>query len=149
MIYLAILTFVFVIFAFCFLYFWGINPGDMTVFYAAGEGLTFPAPIIIIGAILIGLLLGNGLHILSLIAHSFSHWRRDHSQKKAQETNAIYREGVGRLLSGDLKKARTLLKKAIGQLHGEPWPVAKSRGSGPEKPRGSFQDGSYPGRDRP
>ena len=57
MIYLAILTFVFVIFAFCFLYFWGINPGDMTVFYAAGEGLTFPAPIIIIGAILIGLLL--------------------------------------------------------------------------------------------
>jgi len=113
MIYLAILTFVFVIFAFCFLYFWGINPGDMTVFYAAGEGLTFPAPIIIIGAILIGLLLGNGLHILSLIAHSFSHWRRDHSQKKAQETNAIYREGVGRLLSGDLKKARTLLKKAI------------------------------------
>ena len=113
MIYLAILTFVFVIFAFCFLYFWGINPGDMTVFFAAGEGLTFPTPIIIIGAILIGLLLGNGLHILSLIAHSFSHWRRDQSQKKAQETNAIYREGVGRLLSGDLKKARVLLNKAI------------------------------------
>ena len=36
MIYLAILTFVFVIFAFCFLYFWGINPGDMTVFFTAG-----------------------------------------------------------------------------------------------------------------
>ena len=113
MIYLAILTFVFVIFAFCFLYFWGINPGDMTVFFAAGEGLTFPTPIILIGAILIGLLLGNGLHILSLIAHSFSHWRRDQSQKKAQETNAIYREGVVRLLSGDLKKARVLLKKAM------------------------------------
>ena len=113
MIYLALLTFVFVIFAFCFLYFWGINPGDLTVYYAAGEGLTFPAPIIIIGAILIGLLLGNGLHILSIVAHSFSHWRRDQGQKKAQETNAIYREGVGRLLSGDLKKARVLLNKAI------------------------------------
>ncbi len=113
MIYLAILTFIFVLFVLCFLYFWGINPGDMTVFYAAGEGLTFPTPIIIIGAILVGLLLGNGLHILSIIGHSFSHWRRDMGQKKAQETNTIYREGVGRLLSGDLKKARVLLNKAL------------------------------------
>lgn len=115
MIYLAILTFIFVIFAFCFLYFWGINPGDMTVYYSAGESLTFPTPIIIIGAILVGLLLGNGLHILSIIGHSFSHWRRDQSQKKAQETNAIYREGVGRLLSGDLKKAKGLLNKALAR----------------------------------
>jgi uncharacterized protein HemY len=113
MIYLAILTFIFVIFAFGFLYFWGINPGDMTVYYSAGESLTFPTPIMLIGAILVGLLLGNGLHILSIISHSFSHWRRDQSLKKAQGTNAIYREGVGRLLSGDLKKSKGLLNKAL------------------------------------
>ena len=113
MITIAIFMFVFIIFAFCFLYFWGINPGDITVFLTSDFSITFPIPIILISTILIGLLLGNGVHIFSLIGHSLTHWRRDRKDKKAQEVGAIYREGVGRLLSGDIKKAHTLLQKAL------------------------------------
>jgi lipopolysaccharide biosynthesis regulator YciM len=113
MIIIAIFMFIFIIFAFCFLYFWGINPGDITVFMTEDFSVTFPTPIILISTILIGLLLGNGVHIFSLIGHSLSHWRRERKEKKTQEVGSIYREGVGRLLSGDIKKAHTLLQKAL------------------------------------
>jgi lipopolysaccharide biosynthesis regulator YciM len=113
MIIIAIFMFIFIIFAFCFLYFWGINPGDFTVFLTSDYSITFPAPIIIISTILIGLLLGNGVHIFSLLAHSLTHWRRERKDKRNQEIGSIYREGVGRLLSGDIKKAHTLLQKAL------------------------------------
>lgn len=113
MVKIALFMFVFIIFAFCFLYFWGINPGDITVYVTADQSITFPAPIILITAVLIGLLLGNGVHILSLSAHSFGHWRRNRKQKKDEEISTIYRNGVASLLSGDLKKARQLLQKAL------------------------------------
>ena len=113
MVKIALFMFFFIIFAFCFLYFWGINPGDITVFVTADQSITFPAPIILVTAVLIGLLLGNGVHILSLGAYSVGSWRRNRIQKKNEEIGAIYRDGVARLLSGDLKKARQLLQKAL------------------------------------
>lgn len=113
MITIALFMFIFIIFAFCFLYFWGINPGDITVFLTQDFSITFPVPIILISTVLVGLLLGNGVHIFSLIGHSLTHWRRDRKDKKGQEVGAIYREGVGRLLSGDVKKAHALLQKAL------------------------------------
>lgn len=113
MIVIALFMFVFVLFALFFLYFWGINPGDMTVFFASDQSFTFPTPIFLIAAVLLGLLLGNGLHILSLFGRSLSSWRGTRHQKRSEETISIYRKGVGRLLSGDLKKARTLLQKAL------------------------------------
>lgn len=113
MIIVAIFIFIFIIFCFCFLYFSRINPGDITIFLTADYSIVFPVAIILLGAILVGLLLGNGVHILSLIGHSLTHWRRDRKDKKVQEVGSIYREGVGRLLSGDVKKAHTLLQKAL------------------------------------
>ncbi|PLX93140.1 MAG: hypothetical protein C0619_04855 [Desulfuromonas sp.] len=113
MVKIALFMFVFIVFAFCFLYFWGINPGDITVYVTADQGITFPAPIILITAVLIGLLLGNGVHVLSIGAFSLGQWRRNRRQKKDEEIGAIYRDGVARLLSGDLKKARQLLQKAL------------------------------------
>lgn len=113
MITIALFMFVFIIFAFCFLYFWGINPGDITVFLTEDYSITFPIPIILISTVLLGLLLGNGVHIFSLIGHSLTNWRRERREKKAQEVGVIYREGVGRLLSGDVKKAHSLLQKAL------------------------------------
>lgn len=113
MVKIALFMFVFIVFAFCFLYFWGINPDDITVFVTADQSITFPAPIILVAAVLIGLLLGNGVHILSIGAFSFGQWRRNRKQKKDEEIGAIYRDGVARLLSGDLKKARQLLQKAL------------------------------------
>ena len=86
------------IFCFAFLYFSRINPGDVTIFLTADHSIIFPIAIILLGAILVGLLLGNGVHILSLIGHTFTHWRRERKEKKVLEVGAIYREGVGRLL---------------------------------------------------
>jgi len=113
MIVIALFMFIFVLFALFFLYFWGINPGDMTVFLASDQSFTFPTPIFLIAAVLLGLLLGNGVHILSLLGRSASSWRGSRRLKRSEETLSIYRKGVGRLLSGDLKKANNLLQKAL------------------------------------
>jgi len=113
MIIIALFMFVFILFALGFLYFSGINPGDMTVFLTSDQSFTLPTAIVLIACVLLGLLVGNGLHIFSSIFHSFGHWRGGRRQKKSEEIGAIYRSGVNRLLSGDLKKARTLLKKSL------------------------------------
>lgn len=113
MIKIALFMFVFIVFAFGFLFFSNINPGEITVFVTNDQSFTSSVPIILLTAVLIGLLLGNGVHMLSLGAHSISHWRRSRKQKKDEEVGVIYRNGVARLLSGDLKKARQLLQKAL------------------------------------
>lgn len=113
MIVIALFMFIFVLFALFFLYFWGINPGDMTVFFTSDQSFTFPTPIFLVAAVLAGLLLGNGLHVLSLLGRSLTSWRGSRKQKRQDEVSSLYRNGVGRLLSGDLKKARILLQKAL------------------------------------
>ncbi len=113
MILIALLVLTFIVFAVGFLYFWGINPGDMTVYLTTDISYTLPAAIMLICVLLIGLLIGNGIHFLSAFVYSFRHWKGGRRLKKAEEVGTIYRRGVGRLLSGDLKQARTLLKKAL------------------------------------
>ncbi len=109
----ALFMLVFIVFVLGFVYFSGINPGELTVFLTNELSFTWPTPIVLICAVLLGLLLGNGVHIVSAIVHSFGHWRGGRKQKKTEEIGVVYRSGVGRLLSGDLKKARTLLQKAV------------------------------------
>ncbi len=113
MIVVALFMLLFIAFALGFLYFWGINPGEVTVFLTNEQSFTLPTAIMMICVLLIGLLLGNGVHMLSAMAYSVKSWRGGRRVKKAEEVGSIYRSGVGRLLSGDLKKARTLLKKAL------------------------------------
>ncbi|HEY5674007.1 MAG TPA: tetratricopeptide repeat protein [Malonomonas sp.] len=113
MIVVALFMFVFIAFAIGFLVFWGNNPGDITVFLTSEQSFTLPTAITLICAVLLGLLLGNGVHIFSSLVHSIGHWRGGRKQKKAEEVSAIYRSGVARLLAGDLKKARTLLRKSL------------------------------------
>jgi len=102
-----------ILFILSFLYFWGINPQEITVFYFPDKSLTYPAAIVVIGSILIGLVLGYLAHLYSTVSHMLKHWKRDRTEKKAREVATIYREGVGRLLSGDIKKAHSLLQKAL------------------------------------
>ena len=103
----------FIFFVLFFLYFWGLNPHMITIFYLPEQSLTHPAAMVVIFCIIIGLILGFGAHLYSTVAHWLKHWNRDRSEKKQREVSVIYREGVGRLLSGDLKKARGLLSKAL------------------------------------
>lgn len=113
MIVVALFMFLFIAFAAGFLYFWGINPGEVTVFLTSEQSFTLPTSIMLVCILLLGLLLGNSVHIFSALTSSMRSWRGGRKQKKAEEIGSIYRSGVGRLLSGDLKKARTLLKKAL------------------------------------
>ncbi len=113
MILIALFMLVFIAFAAGFLYFWGINPGEITVFFTNEQSFTLPVVITLCLALLIGLMIGTGVHMLSAFFNSFGHWRGGRRTKKAEEIGTIYRNGVGRLLAGDLKKARTLLQKSL------------------------------------
>ncbi len=113
MIRVALFVLVLVVFILGFLFFQGVNPGEMTVHLTSDLSYTLPISIMLISVLVIGLLIGTGIHILSALLVSFRSWRGGRRQKKAEEVSGIYRSGVGRLLSGDLKKARTLLSKAL------------------------------------
>ncbi|MEJ2519275.1 MAG: tetratricopeptide repeat protein [Desulfuromonadales bacterium] len=112
MTFMAVLL-LFIFFVLFFLYFWGLNPHMVTVFYMPEHSLTYPAAMVIVGCVIIGLIFGFGAHLYSSVTHWMKHWSRDRAEKKQREISTIYREGVGRLLSGDLKKARALLNKAL------------------------------------
>jgi lipopolysaccharide biosynthesis regulator YciM len=96
-----------------FIYCTWLNPEDITLFFWTGQSITFSPAILILGFILIGLIIGYGAHIYSVITYGLKNWKHDREEKKSREIGSIYREGVGRLLSGDLKKARVLLNKAL------------------------------------
>ena len=102
-----------ILFGVFFLFFWNLNPQEVTIHLLGGQEVTYPLAFVIIGGILVGLILGFGAYIYSALAHWWKHWQRERTEKLEREVAGIYREGVDRLLSGDLKKARTLLQKAL------------------------------------
>lgn len=96
-----------------FLYFWGLNPHMVTVYLMSEQSVSYPVAFVVISCIVLGLAFGVAAHLYSAVTYRLSRWKQERSDKKQREINAIYREGVGRLLSGDLKKARTLLQRAL------------------------------------
>lgn len=112
MTFMAVLL-LFIFFVLFFLYFWGLNPHLITVFYLPEHSIDYPVAMVLVACVIAGLVIGFAVHLYSTIGHWFKHWKRDRGEKKQREIGAIYREGVGRLLSGDLKKARGYLQKAL------------------------------------
>ncbi len=102
-----------ILFGVFFLFFWNLNPHEITVYFFGSQELTYPVAFVVVGSILVGLILGFGAHIYSSLMSWWKHWKLDREDKHHREVGAIYREGVDRLLSGDLKKARALLQKAL------------------------------------
>ena len=102
-----------ILFLVSFLYFSGLNPQEFTLYYLPDQHVTASVAIIVVGCVLIGLILGYLVHLYSVVSHMVRHWKRDREEKKNREIAAIYREGVLRLLSGDIKKAHSLLQRAI------------------------------------
>lgn len=96
-----------------FIYFSGLNPHDITIFFFPDQSLTYSTAIVVVGCVLLGLALGYLIHLYSTVSHLLKHWKRDRNEKKLREVSSIYREGVGRLLSGDIKRAHTLLQRAL------------------------------------
>lgn len=95
------------------LFFWHLNPDEITLHMFGGQDVTYPVALVVIGSILLGLGIGFAGHLYSSVAHWWKLWKRDRSEKQYREVAAIYREGVDCLLSGDLKRARALLQKAL------------------------------------
>ncbi|MFA5515458.1 MAG: lipopolysaccharide assembly protein LapA domain-containing protein [Desulfuromonadales bacterium] len=102
-----------ILFLVSFLYFSGLNPQEITIYYLPDEHFTFSVGIIVISCVLIGLVLGYLAHLYSSLTHLVKHWKQDREEKKARDVAAIYREGVLRLLSGDIKRAHSLLQRAL------------------------------------
>lgn len=102
-----------ILFGVFFLFFWNMNPHDVTIHMFGSQDVTYPVAFVVVGGILIGLMLGFGAHIYSSLMTLWKNWKNDREEKHNREVGAIYREGVDRLLSGDLKKARNLLQKAL------------------------------------
>lgn len=102
-----------ILFGVFFLFFWNLNPHDVTIYLFGGQEVTYPVAFVLIGGILIGLTLGFGAYIYSSLMSLWHHWKSDRAEKLNREVGAIYRDGVDSLLSGDLKKARALLQKAL------------------------------------
>jgi lipopolysaccharide biosynthesis regulator YciM len=96
-----------------FIYFDKLNPVELTLYYLPGKSLTFSASIVLIACLALGLMIGYGAHLYASITHWMKHWQTGRHEKKSREVGVIYRDGVNRLLSGDLKKAHTLLQKAL------------------------------------
>jgi len=96
-----------------FIYFSGLNPHDITVFFFPDQSITYPTAIVVVGCVLVGLAFGYLVHLYSTVNHLLRHWKRDRNEKRLREVASIYRDGVGRLLSGDIKKAHTLLQRAL------------------------------------
>lgn len=113
MIALALIFAVLIGFMIAILYFWGLNPDQVTVALTSDWTLTQPIPIVIFGAVLLGLVVGFIFHLISISTHGISHWRVTRRDRRGREVISSYREGVARLLSGDLKRARTLLQRAM------------------------------------
>ncbi len=96
-----------------FIYFSGLNPQDITIFFFPNHSFTYSVAIVVVGCVLLGLVLGYAAHLFGTVGYLMKNWRRERAEKKSREVEAIYRDGVGRLLSGDVKKAHSLLQKAL------------------------------------
>lgn len=96
-----------------FIYFSGLNPQMVTIFYYPGESITSSLAVIAVGCILIGVFLGFVLYLLSAVRQMVKNWKTDRQERRNREVISIYREGVSRLLSGDMKKARLHLQRAL------------------------------------
>ena len=96
-----------------FIYFSGLNPQDVTIFLYADHSFTTSAAILVIACIAVGLAGGVLANAYNLLSYQVKSVRANRRIKRDKEVSTNYREGMVRLLSGDLKRASALLQKAL------------------------------------
>jgi lipopolysaccharide biosynthesis regulator YciM len=102
-----------ILFLVFFIYFSSLNPQEITLHYFPDQNVTYSVAIVVVACILLGLVIGYLAHLYTAASHLAKHWQKERAEKSFREVAAIYRDGVGRLLSGDIKKAHTLLQRAL------------------------------------
>lgn len=96
-----------------FIYVSTLNPQLVTVFFSPGESITMPVATIVVGFIMVGIFLGFVVYLFGMMRQVVKNWKIDRVERRNREVAATYREGVSRLLSGDVKKARILLQRVL------------------------------------
>lgn len=116
---MILMAFVFLVLVIFFLLFYILNPQTIAVFYWFGNELSASLALVVACAVLSGLCIGYLLYIYGATGHLLRDWRRKRGEKRDRSVMDLYRQGMGRLVSGDLKKARRLLLKANSQDGGK------------------------------
>ncbi|ABA89813.1 TPR domain protein [Syntrophotalea carbinolica DSM 2380] len=112
---MILMAFVFLVLIIFFLLFYILNPQTVAVFYWFGNEFTSSLAVVVAASVLSGLLIGYLLYIYGATGHLVRDWRRKRTEKRHRSVMDLYRQAMGRLVSGDLKKSRRLLLKAHGQ----------------------------------
>jgi len=116
---MILMAFVFLLLVIFFLLFYILNPQTVAVFYWFGNEVSASLALVVACAVLSGLAVGYLLYIYGVTGHLLRDWRRKRAEKRNRSVMDLYRQGMGRLVSGDLKKARRLLLKANSQDGGQ------------------------------
>ena len=98
-----------------YIFFSTLNPQEVTILYFWDHSMTTTVAILVVGCILLGLVLGLVVHFYSLLTHQYSQIKLNRRQKRDQETNKLYREGINRLLSGEKDEALKLFNKGLSR----------------------------------
>ena len=59
-----------------FVFFSGINPQEMTIFFLPDSSVTYPVTVVVIGCILVGLFIGYGFHLYGALTYGLRNWLR-------------------------------------------------------------------------
>ncbi len=102
-----------ILFLTLFIYFLGLNPQEVTIFFYNDFSLTTSVAIMVVGCILVGLALGFMVNLYATLIAQLRQWKSSRQDKKSREVTSAYQEGMARLVSGDTRKAQTLLQKAL------------------------------------
>ena len=98
-----------------YIFFSHLNPGTITLFYFWDHSIAVSASLLLVGSILLGLAIGLLIHFLFSATHQFAQLRRKKKERRDQETNKLYRQGVNKCLSGEPEEAQKILEKALGR----------------------------------
>ncbi len=96
-----------------FLYFNFLNPQLVNLKTPSGTVYVISLTVLITMAVLAGIMLVIIANLISLGKAKISSWRKGRRDRVAREVAENLRYGVEALLSGDLKRARLLLEKAL------------------------------------
>ncbi|MBN1142356.1 MAG: DUF1049 domain-containing protein [Deltaproteobacteria bacterium] len=98
-----------------YIFFSHLNPATITLVYFWDHSITLSAALLLVGSILLGLAVGLLVHFVFSASQQLAHLRRRKKERRDQETNKLYRQGINKCLSGEPEEAQKLLEKALGR----------------------------------
>jgi lipopolysaccharide biosynthesis regulator YciM len=98
-----------------YIFFSHLNPEAITLFYFWDHSVALSPAFLLVGGILLGLAVGLLIHFIFSASHQLAQLRRRKKERRDQETNKFYRQGINKCLSGEPEEAQKLLEKALSR----------------------------------